>query len=141
MHKSDVIGGFKMGFFDGLKEGLGVKSKSDYQEVIDMYNEEDDELSYREKGLENSSSNNGWYTCIKCGKKYRRGDMDVDHIVPKSKGGDSSRENLQLICKHCNRSKRADMSDTYDDLNRRRLELDKQDQDDIEYLRKVMGRK
>lgn len=132
-----------MGFLDGLKEGLGIKSntKSDYQEVIDMYNEEDNDSDYRKRGIENSSSNNGWYTCIKCGKKYRRSDMDVDHIIPKSKGGDSSRENLQLICKHCNRSKRADMSDTYDDLARRRSELDKQDQEDIEYLRKVMGKK
>lgn len=132
-----------MGFFDGFKEGLGIKpnTKSDYQEVIDMYNEEDDDSDYRKRGIENSSSNNGWYTCIKCGKKYRRSDMDVDHIIPKSKGGDSSRENLQLICKHCNRSKRADMSDTYDDLARRRGELDKQDQEDIEYLRKVMGKK
>lgn len=57
-------------------------------------------------------SNNGWYTCIKCGGKFRKGDMDIDHILPQKYGGSDSEYNLQCICKHCNRSKRADLDDT-----------------------------
>jgi RHS repeat-associated protein len=32
---------------------------------------------------------------------------EVDHIIPKSRGGNASRENAQLTCRHCNRSKGA----------------------------------
>ncbi len=32
---------------------------------------------------------------------------EVDHIVPKSKGGTDSPENLQLLCGHCNKTKGA----------------------------------
>lgn len=52
-------------------------------------------------------NNNGWYTCQKCGRKFRKGDMDIDHIIPQKFGGSSSEWNLQCICKHCNRSKQA----------------------------------
>ena len=120
----------KMGFLDSFINALSDK------EVIAMYNEDDDS-NYRKRGLENASSNYGWYTCIKCGKKYRKGDMDIDHIIPKSKGGGNTRDNLQCICKHCNRSKQADTSETAQDLKRRSKELKKQDKDDLEYLAKM----
>ena len=45
-----------------------------------------------------------------------KGDMDIDHIIPQKFGGSSSEWNLQCICKHCNRSKQASMSDTPRDL-------------------------
>ena len=61
-------------------------------------------------------NNNGWYTCQKCGRKFRKGDMDIDHIIPQKFGGSSSEWNLRCICKHCNRSKQASMSDTPRDL-------------------------
>ncbi len=31
--------------------------------------------------------------------------MEVDHILPESKGGSAHPDNLQLLCSHCNRSK------------------------------------
>ena len=31
--------------------------------------------------------------------------FEIDHIVPESKGGEAILENLQLLCRHCNRSK------------------------------------
>ncbi|MCH5256756.1 MAG: HNH endonuclease [Lachnospiraceae bacterium] len=112
-----------------------------FKEVIDVYNSIDDERNYRERGLENTSSNHGWYKCIKCGQSYRKGDMDIDHIVPRSLGGSSSRENLQCICKHCNRSKRDSTVDTNADLQKRKRELRKQDKEDIKYLKSVFKNK
>jgi site-specific DNA-methyltransferase (adenine-specific) len=43
--------------------------------------------------------------CRGCGYWYRIKDFEVDHIVPKSKGGADTDENLQLLCGNCNRIK------------------------------------
>lgn len=40
--------------------------------------------------------------CKRCG---RTDALQLDHIVPHSKGGESTAENLQLLCGRCNRSK------------------------------------
>ena len=31
--------------------------------------------------------------------------MEVDHVLPQSRGGTDHSDNLQLLCSHCNRSK------------------------------------
>ena len=69
-------------------------------------------MNYRDKYFEENKSENGWYTCAKCGKKFRKKDIDVDHIVPqKLRKKDKlynfdGLHNLQCLCKHCNRSKK-----------------------------------
>lgn len=119
-----------MGFWDSFAKTVGYSA-------IDAYNDEDDS-NYRQRGFENTQSNHGWYKCIKCGKSYRKGDMDIDHIVPKSLGGGNTRDNLQCICKHCNRSKQADTSETQKDLARRKKELREQDKADRAFLKEAM---
>lgn len=74
--------------------------------------------NYRDTYFDNNESNHGWYTCVRCGRKFRKGDMDIDHILPQSKGGGDNELNLQCLCVHCNRSKRADTRDTIPDLAR-----------------------
>ncbi len=131
-----------MGFFEGLIRGLNASDSE--REILDLVNDEDDEIlssDYRRTGMRYADSNNGWYTCVKCGKSFRAGDMDIDHIVPKSKGGTNSRYNLQCICKHCNRSKGNDTSETKNDLKRRKKELEKQEQEDLEFLRRLRRNK
>lgn len=73
---------------------------------------------YRDKWFENNDSNHGWYTCVKCGKKLRKGDIDIDHIIPQSYGGSDNLNNLQCMCRHCNRSKRNDLDDVVTDYTR-----------------------
>lgn len=76
-------------------------------------------MGYRETYFENNKSNHGWYTCVRCGKKLRKSDVDIDHIIPQSKGGKDSVHNLQCMCKHCNRSKQDDLDwNTVKDLGR-----------------------
>jgi len=43
--------------------------------------------------------------CAKCKKHFEIEEMEGDHITPWSKGGKTSAENCQMLCKECNRRK------------------------------------
>ena len=45
--------------------------------------------------------------CADCGKKFEFRQMDGDHIEPWKDGGLTEDDNLQMLCKRCNRSKGA----------------------------------
>lgn len=40
--------------------------------------------------------------CRRCGSAWR---IEVDHIIPLSRGGSSEEDNLQTLCRNCNRKK------------------------------------
>ncbi|MFO0560263.1 MAG: DEAD/DEAH box helicase family protein [Polyangiales bacterium] len=44
------------------------------------------------------------FRCLACGSTDRR-QLQVDHVVPQFHGGDSSIDNLQTLCRYCNRLK------------------------------------
>lgn len=49
------------------------------------------------------------YVCHICGKEHDKclpTTMEMDHIIPRSKGGTNDRSNLALSCIECNRAKR-----------------------------------
>jgi len=77
--------------------------------------ESSDNMGYRDNYFNNTKSNYGWYTCVRCGRKLRKGDADIDHILPQKYGGGDGLDNLQCMCKHCNRSKGASVRDTVSD--------------------------
>lgn len=43
------------------------------------------------------------YTCVYCGKKSEY--LEVDHVLPRSRGGLDTLDNLVCACRSCNRSK------------------------------------
>ena len=43
--------------------------------------------------------------CVGCDTHFPFRVMEVDHILPSSRGGTAHEDNLQLLCSHCNRSK------------------------------------
>ncbi len=45
------------------------------------------------------------YTCQYCGGQPGRGELTVDHIVPRSRGGTTAWENVVAACGPCNRRK------------------------------------
>ena len=62
-----------------------------------------------------------WYRCKNCGNWCGRAGrehanipdhlkMEVDHIVPWSRGGSDNIHNLQPLCKPCNRAKKSSMT-------------------------------
>jgi len=44
-------------------------------------------------------------TCQYCGCNFHTDDLTMDHIIPKSQGGDKSWENIVASCKACNQKK------------------------------------
>lgn len=76
--------------------------------------------NYRQVGLKTNPSNYGWYTCVHCGRKLRKDSVEIDHILPRSKGGENTPENLQCLCKYCNRSKGNKTDQSKDDLQLRK---------------------
>ncbi|MGL4741613.1 MAG: HNH endonuclease [Sarcina sp.] len=73
-------------------------------------------MGYRQNFFGDTNSNYGWYKCVRCKKKFRKKDIDVDHIIPKRYGGSDKLYNLQAMCKHCNRSKQASLRNSLGDL-------------------------
>jgi 5-methylcytosine-specific restriction endonuclease McrA len=45
------------------------------------------------------------YCCQYCGGHFAAADLTLDHVIPKSRGGPDSWENLVTCCKTCNREK------------------------------------
>ena len=45
------------------------------------------------------------YCCKMCGKSEDEEELEIDHIKPIAKGGKSTYDNLQTLCKSCNKKK------------------------------------
>jgi 5-methylcytosine-specific restriction endonuclease McrA len=70
-------------------------------------------LLKREQALK---ENNG--KCVFCGKKATQ----ADHAVPKSRGGDTTSDNLQPACQGCNQQKGAKTTGEYLDWKELKLQ-------------------
>lgn len=71
---------------------------------------------YRDKWFRANPSIAGMYQCRNCGGWFKKSEIDIDHIIPRNKGGTDDLWNLQPMCKHCNRSKSDDTIETAPDL-------------------------
>lgn len=64
------------------------------------------------------------FTCQYCGAKAPDVILEVDHIVPVSKGGDNSILNLVTSCRNCNRGKGARVLSENAAVEKQRKELE-----------------
>ena len=46
----------------------------------------------------------GFY-CVYCDEDLRDGEIHMDHVIPESRGGETSYNNLQVTCRKCNLAK------------------------------------
>ena len=91
-------------FLSGLF-GIYVESgQLDLDATLEELGIDDIPPSLRYQALANSNDK-----CELCGihkdKAYRNYGLEVDHIVPRSKGGKNELSNLQVLCAKCNRGK------------------------------------
>lgn len=83
-------------FIKWLDSKIKYKKSAQYQRAI-MTQEFRNKIKTRDK-----------FTCKKCGVSIMEEPtllLEIDHIIPISKGGKSTEENLQCLCWKCNRSK------------------------------------
>jgi 5-methylcytosine-specific restriction endonuclease McrA len=73
----------------------------------------DDAHAKREKAKARELRQSRWWqtlaakaSCYYCGKALAKAEVTMDHIVPISQGGQSSRSNVVPACKACNTLKR-----------------------------------
>jgi 5-methylcytosine-specific restriction endonuclease McrA len=65
-------------------------------------------ISDRKLSITCNRRNAAWiydYTCQYCDQSFKFSDLTMDHVIPKSKGGDSSWWNIVIACKKCNNKK------------------------------------
>jgi 5-methylcytosine-specific restriction endonuclease McrA len=55
-------------------------------------------------------------TCQYCGEAFAPGDLTLDHVIPRSRGGNSTWENLVACCHACNHQKGNRMLSEIDDM-------------------------
>jgi ATP adenylyltransferase len=73
--------------------------------------------------------------CALCGATRDERPLDVDHIIPRSKGGKTVYENLQVLCSKCNRTKRDKDSTDYRNF------VEREYREDCVFCRKSKGEK
>lgn len=54
---------------------------------------------------DNTARNGGYKNCETCGVTPPKNETHVDNIIPRSKGGDESLSNQQVLCRECNQEK------------------------------------
>lgn len=45
-------------------------------------------------------------TCVWCGRELWEADLTAEHLLPRSRGGHATPENLAVACRRCNRARR-----------------------------------
>jgi len=70
------------------------------------------EATQKEKGKARKLRKTQWWLnklnaglCHYCGKEFSRSQLTMDHVVPLSRGGKSTKGNVVPACKECNNKK------------------------------------
>lgn len=60
------------------------------------------------------------YYCVYCDEDLHDGEIHLDHVIPESRGGSTTYDNLQVTCRKCNLAKGILNEDEFTDRLRRR---------------------
>lgn len=77
----------------------------------------------REKEKAKNLRNSGWWNrkrstgiCHYCRRRFKPDELTMDHLIPLSRGGSSTKENIVPCCKECNNRKKYLMPAEFADL-------------------------
>lgn len=92
---------------ESLEHALNeIKEHEDYLKSKEYAHQK--ERSKMTKSLRYDIMYRDGFRCCICGRTAQDGvELEVDHIVPVSKGGETEPQNLQTLCRDCNRGKSA----------------------------------
>ena len=62
------------------------------------------------------------YYCVYCDEDLHEKEIHLDHVIPESKGGTTTLQNLQVTCRKCNTSKGTLTEQEFIDRLRKRAE-------------------
>ena len=62
--------------------------------------------SYFTKSIRHEVFKRDGFRCVECGATKEEKGLEVDHIIPVSRGGADELDNLQTLCKDCNLAKK-----------------------------------
>jgi 5-methylcytosine-specific restriction endonuclease McrA len=88
-----------------VRNGLFIRSVKNvfpYPSVIRLFNFSKRPASFLELSRKNILRRDN-YQCQYCGKS--KGDLTIDHVIPRSRGGGDTWENLVTACHTCNSKK------------------------------------
>lgn len=121
LKKHNIINTNKKGYF-GLNLIVNALTSEQKTELVNLCNSKITEHIQNYKGLigdyrynpEDLSSSSVRYLVLKlahgkcalCGATIKETPIDIDHIIPRNKGGTNKISNLQALCFRCNRAKR-----------------------------------
>ena len=96
---------------DGMTAGENAALRSLLEAKLAAFLETTDPWSHRRAGSAVSPSKRyealrlSGGKCALCGRGADEVVLEVDHIVPRSRGGTDNQENLQVLCRECNSGK------------------------------------
>jgi len=87
------------------------KGKRKIQRVVSLIGREEDAPTKKREMIPEDVKIYVWRRdngkCVTCGSKKN---LEYDHIIPVSRGGSSTKRNVQILCERCNREKRDNIS-------------------------------
>lgn len=101
----DVIVSYDMLSYSQLQEKYNQLAEINFETTLKKYHSKK-QRSLMTSSLRNQIKLRDNYTCQVCGKQMLdEVGLQIDHIVPISKGGKTVKSNLQVLCSKCNSSK------------------------------------
>ena len=126
-----------------IKEVMEVAIDDEFTEDIERlikYNDkryETQQAQFRKAVLEKYEEEGGWFTCAHCGKRFKKSEVQADHVIPRTNGGSFSIDNGQVLCIKCNQIKNDSEERTDEDLERIYEEKRIGREKDVEFLKCV----
>lgn len=90
---------------------MSAKKPSRFPTILGIHHNPDESISQKIRYLliekTKELSPDGSAQCQHCGRTVKKNHifLEIDHILPVSKGGKTTEDNLQVFCRRCNQGK------------------------------------